>query len=262
MTPDPVADPLDRFAGVEAARQRAGLAVSAHRPWPLPERPWVMGQTWERLLFAHWAVPPAALAALVPPPLALDTFGGDAWIGVTPFVVRNLRPRGVPPLPWLSTFPETNVRTYVTYGDQPGILFFTLEAARLPGVLGARAGYLLPYHWARMRVRIVGGDVHYRSRRRPGTPARLAATYRPIGPVFHAAGGSLEHFLAERYCLYAPTRLGLLRTQIHHAPWPLQPAAAAVEHADLLPVPVDGPPLVHYADRQDVLVWAPERADR
>jgi len=140
----------------EVPSQRAGLAETAHRPWPLPARPWLMGQTWYSLLFAHWAVTPEALRPLIPQPLELDLRDGQAWLGVTPFVVGGLRLRGTPPLPWLSRFPELNVRTYVDYGSHPGIYFFSLDAARLAAVAAARRAYRLPYFHAAMSARHQG----------------------------------------------------------------------------------------------------------
>ena len=97
----------------EVLRQRAALRDTDHRPWPLPARPWLMGQTWYDLLFAHWALAPELIRPLIPTPLELDERDGRAWLGVTPFRVAGLRGRGMAPLPWLSRFPELNVRTYV-----------------------------------------------------------------------------------------------------------------------------------------------------
>src|SRR3954471_24599119 len=108
--------PLRVAAAALAAvrRQRASLARAEHRPYPLPRGPWVMGQTWIDLLFAHWAVPEAALRPAVPAGVPIDIFDGSAWLGITPFEVVGAHPRGLPPLPWLSRFPELNVRTYTT----------------------------------------------------------------------------------------------------------------------------------------------------
>src|SRR5687768_11161807 len=89
------------------------LDVTSHRPWPMPDRPWVMTQTWHDLLFSHWPVDPAMIRAHVPTGLELDLFDGRAWIGVVPFHMTNVAPRAVPALPGLSAFPELNVRTYV-----------------------------------------------------------------------------------------------------------------------------------------------------
>lgn len=257
--------PVGRWAD-EVPRQRAALAETAHRPWPLPRRPWLMGQTWYDLLFAHWEVAPEALRPLVPDPLELDLRDGRAWLGITPFVVGGLRLRGVPPLPWLSRFPELNVRTYVDFDGRPGIYFFSLDAARRAGVAAARRTYRLPYFHAEMTVRRQGSTVHYDSRRidSSGPPARLRARYAPSGARLPIAEGPLERWLSERYCLYVVDGKGHpLRGEIHHAPWPLQPASGTIETntmAQPLRIELTPDPLLHYSRRQDVVIWALEPA--
>jgi uncharacterized protein YqjF (DUF2071 family) len=246
--------------GSAAARQVAGLARTAHRPWPLPAAPWVMGQTWTELLFAHWSVRPDVVRPLVPAPLDLDVRDGRAYIGVTPFAVTGLRPRGLPPPPYLSRFPELNVRTYVRLGDRPGILFFSLDAARRAAVAVARLVYRLPYRHAAMQIRSSDGQTSYRSVRRTPDRGTFVGTYRRVGPVVEPQPGSLEAFLVERYCLYTSDRGRILRADIHHPPWPVQRAEARIEVNTVLPVPVsDDAPLLHAAARQDVLVWPPRR---
>jgi hypothetical protein len=202
----------------------------------------------------------------IPPDLSIDTFDGRAWIGVIPFRMTGVRLRGLPPLPWLSAFPELNVRTYVTAGAKPGVWFFSLDAASALAVaVGRTAG--LPYYRARMSVTAEGDGVRYAGRRiQPGTPpAELVAGYGPTGAVASAAPGSLAHFLTERYCFYTVGRDGRLRRgEIHHAPWPLQPAAAAFERNTLaaaagLRLP-EGAPLLHFARRLDAVAWVPRRA--
>src|SRR5581483_5061957 len=101
-----------------------------------------MLQSWCDLTFLHWRYPLEAAQALVPGPLQVETFDGSAWVGITPFVVRALRPPLLPSLPWISHFPETNCRTYVKGPDgHSGVWFFSLDAARAPAVMGARLGY-------------------------------------------------------------------------------------------------------------------------
>ena len=255
---------LDAAASLLAdpARQRHSLTRTEHRPYPLPRGPWVMGQSWRHLLFAHWPVPDELLRPLVPAPLSLDRFEGTAWVGVTPFRVTALHPRLGPALPIASRFLEANVRTYVTLDDRPGILFFTLDAGRLAAVVAARIGYRLPYRPARMRLERRGGRFEFRSRRPPGLPSlEIEADYGPDGPVFQAGAGSREHFLAERYCLYTVTAGSVLRTDIHHPPWPLQAARGRLRVRGDAPVEGEAP-LLHFADRQDVLVWAPRPVAR
>src|SRR5688572_23068397 len=114
----------------EVGLQRRALEEVEHRPWPLPARPWLMGQTWHHLLFAHWRADPSTIDRLLPPPLVAQRRDGSAWLGITPFMVAGLRLRGTPPVPWLSWFPELNLRTYVEVNGKPGISFFSLDAAR------------------------------------------------------------------------------------------------------------------------------------
>jgi uncharacterized protein len=254
-----------REALAAAAAQRRSLAATAHRPWPVPAEPWVLGQSWERLLFAHWRVAADALRAHVPPPLRLDTFDGTAWLGVTPFAVAGLHPRGVPPLgPW-AFFLEVNVRTYVVLDDRPGILFLSLDASRRLTAAAARVTHRLPYHLADMRAGAAGDAVRYRSARRwRGPPARLDVTYRGVGDPAVAEPGSLTAFLVERYRLYTADAAGRLwLTDIHHAPWRVRAAEAELCEATLVPPGLEiagEPPLLHLAEPQHTVSWLPRPA--
>lgn len=236
-----------------------------HRPWPLPAGSWVMFQSWQRLLFAHWRVAVGTMQAVVPSPLVVEEFDGSAWLGLTPFEVRGLRARGMPEVPGLSRFPELNVRTYVRDADRPGIFFFTLEAASLAAVAAARALFRLPYHHARMRIAQDGDWIDYRSAR-TASDAEFIGRYRPAGEVFEPAPGTLAHFLTERYALHTVLRNGrVLSAEIHHRPWPLQPAEAHITRNTVLAahgLNVEGAPLLHYAARQDTLIWGPQLSAR
>jgi uncharacterized protein YqjF (DUF2071 family) len=243
----------------EVSLQRRTLEEVGHRPWPLPARPWAMGQTWYHLLFAHWPVEPAAINRLLPPPLEAQRRDGSAWLGITPFAVAALRLRGTAPLPWLSWFPELNVRTYVEVDGKPGIYFFSLDAARRAAVAAARRSYRLPYFRARMTVQQIGAEIRYDSDRLDGSgpSAGFRARYRPSGP---RTDDPLGRWLAERYCLYVvDEHRRVLRGEIHHPPWPLQPAQAEFEHngmAGPLGIELRGEALLHYSARQDTLIWA------
>src|SRR4051812_39288867 len=190
-----------------------------------------MKQTWHDLLFAHWPLSPDQLRPLVPHELPLDTFDNQCWVGVVPFRMSGIRAHWLPPVPGLSSLPELNVRTYVTYKGKPGVYFFSLDAGNLSAVWGARVFYRLPYWHADMKV--TGKDsplIDYRSRRIHGPkPAEFVASYGPTGPVRVANPGSLDSFLTDRYCLYAWNRKKLYRCEVHHLPWPLQEAQAAVK---------------------------------
>jgi uncharacterized protein YqjF (DUF2071 family) len=206
------------------------------------------------------------MGRVIPPGLELDVFDGAAWLAVTPFLLRGLRPRLMPSIPGVNPFLETNVRTYVRRGGRSGILFFSLDATSRLAVEGARILNALPYRHARGRIAVAQGSVDYRIHRTdpPHGPAWLDASYRPRGPAAEPAAGSLEHFLVERYCLFAVRGSGdIVRTDIHHRPWRIHPADGDVRHGGLVPAaigPVGDPPLLHVARRQDVVVWRPVRA--
>ena len=244
-----------------AWRQSQTMRERAHRPWPVPSGPWIMGQTWERLLFAHWRVDEAWLRRFVPPQIPIDTFAGSAWIAVTPFVVGGLRLRLLPPLPGTARFPEVNVRTYATIEGRPGIYFFSLDVPRIAAVATARCVYRLPYFRSTIEVDHNAGRVNYQSRRVDpvGRPAQCELEYEPTGPATRALAGSFEYWAAERYCLYTlDARMRFLRGEIHHPPWQLQPAQATIASNSMgrqVGVDLHEPPITHYAHRQDVVFW-------
>lgn len=241
------------------------LTNTEHRLWALPHGPWIMKQEWHDLLFAHWVVPEEVLRPLIPATLEIDKFGAQAWVGVVPFRMAGVRSRGAPAFPGISRFPELNVRTYVVRDGKPGVWFFSLDAANALAVWGARTLFHLPYFLAAMSCVEEAGWIRYESRRkdRRGASAELVARYRAIGEVFHAQPGSIEHFLAERYCLYTVDRSGrLLWCEIHHPPWPLRVAEAVFQEntmADAAGIIVAAlkPELLHFSRRQEVVVWAP-----
>jgi uncharacterized protein YqjF (DUF2071 family) len=240
------------------ARQHGALNDTVHRPWPLPGGSWIMGQSWDDLLFAHWRVDAAALRPLVPDEVTLDEHDGSAWLGITPFVLSGFRLRGTLPLPVLSTFPELNVRTYVTCDGKPGIWFFSLDTTSRPAVEGARRMYRLPYFHARMAADRRGESVDYVSSRRDSErPYVFEASYRGTGRPFEPQAGTLEHFLTERYCLYAGDGSGLYRAEIHHPPWRIREAEAEIALNTMPPdgLELRGEPLLHLAERQDVVIW-------
>jgi uncharacterized protein YqjF (DUF2071 family) len=241
-----------------AQRQARSLEQMEHRPWPIAPRGWTMGQSWDDLLFAHWRVPEEEIRKHVPAGLEVETHDGSAWIGITPFRLNGLRARGTLPLPRVSSFLELNVRTYVNAGDgkKPGIWFFSLDASSRLAVEAARRGYKLPYFHARMSATRRGEWVDYECARIEEAGRVFSGRYRPDGEVFHAEPGSLEWFLAERYCLYTTDgRERVYRAEIHHSLWPLQQAEAEIELASISPVELPGEPICHFSRRQDVVIW-------
>jgi uncharacterized protein len=243
-----------------AARQARSLERLEHRPWPLPSRSWVLGQTWEDLLFAHWRVPLTDVRPHVPRALEVEQHDGSAWLAIAPFRLSSLRLRGMLPLPLVSSFLEVNVRTYVRAADgRPGIWFFSLDASSTLAVAAARRLYDLPYFPARI-VSVRRGEWIDVECARLGERGRvLCARYRPRGRAFHSEPGSLEWFLTERYCLYTTNARGvLLRAEIHHRPWALQTAEAEISLATISPLELEGDPLCHFSRRQDAVLWTPE----
>ncbi|MBX6313356.1 MAG: DUF2071 domain-containing protein [Isosphaeraceae bacterium] len=222
-----------------------------------------MRQDWWYLLFLHWAAAPEAIQPLLPPGLDLDTFAGRAYVGLIPFTVTGARPRLLPPVPGVSSFHEVNLRTYVhRAGREPGVWFFSLDAASALAVRAARWAYKLPYHKARMRlVRAGDGTIDYASERLwPGPcPAGCRLRYRPTGEPKPAPVGTLEHFLIERYILYAAAAGRLYSARVHHAPYPVQSADVPTWEETLttaagIPRSAEAP-LVHYAEGVRVRVY-------
>jgi uncharacterized protein YqjF (DUF2071 family) len=242
------------------------LSAVDHREQPLPRGPWIMTQIWHELLFAHWPIALSVLRPMIPSLLDMDTFDGEAWIGIVPFRMSNVHPRGVPPVTGLSKFPELNVRTYVTARGVPGVYFFSLDAGNPIAVALARSLFHLPYFNARMRCeRIEDDTIRYMSHRthRGAPAANFVASYRPTGAVFSAGRGSLERWLTERYNLYTVFHERLYCGSIHHRIWPLQPAEVEIHRntmalAQDIHLP-DTQPLLHYSAYQEVLIWSLQR---
>lgn len=247
---------------------------TSQRPRPLPSGLWAMTQRWNDLLFAHWPVPTAEVAQLLPDGLQVDTFMGSAWLGVVPFWMDRIKLRGLPPLPGARSFPELNLRTYVRdpHTGTQGVYFFSLDAGNLLAVAAARTLYHLPYYWAEMRLEQRSErDFSFYSRRRfSSQPVIFSARYRGLGPTRKLAdsrSGTLEYFLTERYCLFSRNRAGaLVRANIHHVPWPLEHAEAEIERNDLaaaigIALPNEQP-VLHYSRRLAVYVWPAELVRR
>jgi uncharacterized protein len=235
------------------------LSRVAHRPWALRSDPWTWRQTWRDLLFAHWPISAARLRSLVPSPLDIQEFDGTSWVGLVPFRMTGVMRRPLPDLPWVSAFPELNVRLYVEHAGKAGVWFLSLDATNPLAVWAARRFFHLPYFNARMHLQPVGDGVRYRATRRSGGP-HLDADYRPASPPYESTPGTLEHWLTERYCLYAQSPDGRIwRNDVHHAPWPLQRAEAELSRNTYLTshgLALEGPPAtLHFARRLDVVVW-------
>ena len=250
-----------------------------HRPWLPPDAQWLISQSWNDVLFAHFAMEPSTLRPLVPEALTLELYDGAAWLTISPFCTSHLRPSGVPPLPMLSFFPQVNVRTCVRRDDKPGIFNFSVDAANLSAVWFARVFFRMQYWHATIqmsgatmparRARESGKDtIRFRGRRMHGPaalsgPATFEIAYYPEGLAERARPGSLDEFLTERYCVYSYNRGKLYRTELHHQPWPLQRVGVELQTNTLteplgLTLPLK-PDLCHFSRCNKLLTWAPER---
>jgi uncharacterized protein len=232
-----------------------------HRPYPPPSKPWVMTQTWNRLLFAHWPVPVSSLREYIPSAFTIDTFDGIAWIGVIPFEISHLLLRGLPPIPFTSSFPEINVRTYIIKDNKPGVFFFSLDATNPMAVAAARTFFHLPYFNANIEAVTQKSSIYYTSQRthKKADPASFQTRYHPTSLTFYASKGSLDEWLTARYCLYTYNKKHLYRGEIHHAPWPLQHAEAEIihntMHPTLTPSILQTQPILHYVQQIKALFW-------
>jgi hypothetical protein len=247
-----------------------------HRPWLPPDAQWLISQSWNDVLFVHFAMAPSALRPLVPETLTLELYDGAAWLTIAPFCTSHLRPSGIPPLPMLSFFPQVNMRTCVRRDDKPGIFNFSADAANLSAVWFARVFFRMQY-WhstiqvsgATVRARKSGENtIHFRSRRLHGPaarngPATFDVAYSPEGATEPARPGSLDEFLTERYCVYSHNRGKLYRTELHHQPWQLQHTGVEIQTNTLaeplgLSLPLQ-PDLCHFSRCNKLLTWAAER---
>jgi uncharacterized protein YqjF (DUF2071 family) len=220
---------------------------------------------WSQMTFMHWRFPPALVQSFLPGSLTVETFDETAWIGLTPFLMKDVRPPGMPALPWLSRFPETNLRTYVRDAHgRTGVWFFSLDAGHFPAMLGGRSGYWLPYFWSDMSVRADGALVRYRSRRRwPGpSGARCDVTVETGPELAETEYDELAVFLTARYRLFTIVADQLASAEVEHPPWPLHHATLVALDQNLfqaagLPAP-DGTPVLYASPGVPVRIglWA------
>jgi uncharacterized protein YqjF (DUF2071 family) len=219
-------------------------------------------QRWQSLTFLHWPYDPAEIQRLLPAGLSVEASDGAAWVGLTPFVLVGFRPLCLPAVPVISTFPETNVRTYVRDDDgRDGLWFLSLDVSRLAMALGARGVLWAPYHWASMSVD-EGPVVRYRSRRRSAGGGSHDIAVRPGLAVGHDRP-PLVDFLTGRWRAFTRVAGRLVTIPVEHEPWPLFDADLLQCDQDLLDaagLPSPGEqPLVHFSPGVDVRLGIPDR---
>ena len=247
-------EPHDTFEALQAEREHSAI--------PTPTGHWIMGQRWEDLLFLSWPVSVEAMRAVVPPGVDVDTFDGSAWISAVPFWMEGAHFRGLPPIPYLASFPEVNIRTYVRSGEHRAVWFLSLDTQSHINVFLARHAFHLPYVYADVRMQR-GDEVRFRSER-DGRTAAFEVTYRGTGEASIPTDGTLEQFLTERYSMVCASHEGaLFRGDIAHDPWRLQQAEWTASRKDLLATVGLGlearEPVAFYAAATQVALWAPVR---
>jgi uncharacterized protein len=231
-----------------------------------PEGTPVMEQAWEDLLFLHWPVEEEVIRPLIPEKLAIDTFEGNAWIGITPFRLTGLRLLSLPPIPGFSEFNEINVRTYVVHDGKPGIWFFSLDASKMIATIGARVFFGLPYYSAGIEFLKAQREYRFDMRREIGTDAHFRSHWTRGMRLRAPDTDSLAFFLVERYALFTEALGNLNMTRVYHHPWILDEVTKVSIESTLvsalgLAEPA-GEPLAHFSScPMTVQVWAPERVE-
>ena len=209
----------------------------------VPPQPAVMYQKWEQLLFLHWGFEPAEIQKTLPTGLTADTFDGEAWVGIVPFLMRGIRPRFLPAVSKISNFLELNLRTYVHDAQgRPGVWFYSLECNQPLAVQIARSLFHLPYQHARMNTAIQPSGMRKYASQRKKDEVVSKFHYQIADDSHEATPGGLEFHLAERYLLFSKSPNGLRMGRVHHQPYPLAPASLQKWDARLfalngLPVP-------------------------
>lgn len=259
------------------------LKETGHRPYPLPDLPWLMTQTWENLLFLHWQVDAGLVRQHVPAELELDTWDGSAWISISPFQVKHQRFHVLPEIPMLNEYLELNVRTYVKRNGRQGVWFFSLDANLAPAVFAANGLLAMPYKNAEMDFKEVDFESTQTTRDNGSVDSseqwesfakgqkgfrftnerinaedgfeRFDITYRPVSRTGVTRPGTLEHWLIERYCLFTVRNGKVLRGDIHHLPWNMAQAEAQIGLNTMSPIPLAGEPLLQYCESLKVLMF-------
>lgn len=220
-------------------------------------------QQWSDVALLHWRVAPQVIQARLPEGLTVDTHAGDAWVSLTPFQMRHARAPWLPPLPWLSNYPEWNVRTYVRGPDgRDGLWFFSLDVARLPVVIAMRTAVGLPYAWSAMSLERTGDTATSHCRRKgpgPGLSSHVAVRIGP--PLREEQRDDLDDWLAGRWRAYTRIAGRWVVIEVDHEPWPLRHASLVALSGDIVraAVPIgDRPPdLVRAADAVQARLSAP-----
>ena len=236
-----------------------------HVPFPIPDRPHALSQEWRNLTFMQWEVEPSRLEPYIPTGLEIDLFDGKAYVGTIPFQMKNVRPRFLPAVPGISSFPEFNIRTYVKKNGIPGVLFLTLEAHSRITCWHAPKAYGLPYRYAKCNLKTTDKSFKWFSKR-VSDGVTLEGECRHVGQKMKAEPNTLEYFLFERYSLYTELDGKLQMAYTLHEPWVFQEAEVSLNDNSLtesynLGVDVMNPQYVHSSAGVYVQTWSIEEVE-
>ncbi|HWK22969.1 MAG TPA: DUF2071 domain-containing protein [Ureibacillus sp.] len=220
--------------------------------------PWIMKQTWNDVLFAHYPIQRKVLEKLVPRELTLDTFNDTGWITIVPYLTSSMHLRGLPPVPGLATYPGFNIRTYVNVNGKPGVYFFKLIAANYIASYAAKCFFRLPYSYMKINYRRPNDVIVFESEKKSGI--QLLCNYKSLSAAQPTEKGSMEEWLVERYCLYTVNKKGVIyRADILHEPWNLEKAEADFYENTLLSslniISETEKPILHYAKKRVIQFW-------
>jgi uncharacterized protein len=245
---------------MEVSNPKEILKQRSHRPFDLPEEPWIMYQDWDNVIFLHWRIDKDALEPLLPKGVYLDLFEGEAWLSLVIFRVQHAHPRLIPPIPGIADFNEINLRTYVTDGSIPGITFFDIKANNcLQVFLNRMVG--LPYKKAAIRREVNVVDKYITGHREEYF---VDIEYIKGAPLKEKS--NIDKWLTERYCSYQQINNKLFRYPIHHMEWPLKKVnltkASVDYHYKKIQLSVKDIAIIHYSEGVSVLFWLMKKVNK
>ena len=223
----------------------------------------ILLQSWENLSFMHWKVDKEILKKYIPKNLTLDLYKNEAYIGVIPFMMKNVRPRWGVSVPFISDFPEFNIRTYVRSKNIKGVFFLTLDAQSIITRIYASNFFHLPYRYSRGFVKRKRNSFFWKSNRIFGD-YDLEGSCKGIEDARCAVKGSLDEFLLERYYLFTYDQKKIKKGFIHHKKWVFKKAKPKIIKNDFLQSfslgikNVFSPDFCHISDGVKVKAWSLE----
>ena len=239
------------------------LLQNNHLPFQLPDRKHSLVQEWKYLTFMHWRVSPKILSHYLPEGIELDLYEGNAYVGLIPFLMKDVHPRLLFPISGISNFPEFNIRTYVKVNNKPGVYFLTLDAQSLITCFYASRAYGLPYNYTMGKIEVNEKRYSWESKRFI-KGYEVSGTSNMIGKSMISKQGSIEEFLFERYCLFALRNKKICVGYTKHNPWNIYVAQAEVKKNNLTKSFNLGiknllePELVHMSEGVYINAWSIE----